>query len=403
MKTISKILILLIPFIVLTSCKSDEILDNDEIQNDFLTKKMIDNVEYISNPHETSSYISDPNDADNEKVLSQLHNIGMLSRDLFKDNKYNSIIFKKASENANQTIGFTEFKVSIDTNEKFYSALAEAIENIDLTHASTNPNNYGEIENYVPAIYVPNIETADINKQPIVCSGIEVNSELDGMENYEDYVVAWFYDHSNNQWVEFLLDEETAMKTTNPVYIMDNAEEIMIARKKTNYTNNISNSGNSTKADQYSIHHFQHKFKLYKRFESNGRSEYNITGAGVNPDGVACNVLRRYQSGTFTSDRRLESVRKKHINKWRDDFERLTAVEPGTHVFWNTYERDWVSSSKSLGSATRDGVTIYLGGNRRNSGDYYGPKPSELNTHEFDTDITNSYLSFSNSKILVKN
>jgi len=398
MKTISKILILLIPFIILTSCKSDEILDNDEIQNNLLTEKMIDNVEYISNPHETSSYISDPNDADNEKVLSQLHNIGMLSRDLFKDNKYNSIIFKKASGNANQTIGFSGFKASVDTNEKSYSALAEAIDNIDLTHASTNPNNYGEIENYVPAIYVPNIETADMNKQPIICPGIEVDSELDGMENYEDYVVAWFFDHSSNQWIEFLLDEETAMKTTNPVFIMDNAEENLINRKKTT----LAELPNNNKT-QYSVHHYQDSFKLYHRFESNGRSEYVITGAGINPDGIACNVIKSSPTSTFTSTRRLEKVRKKHINKWRGDREFLTAVEPGTHVFWNTYERDWVSSPKSLGSATRDGVTIYLYGKRRNSGDYYGPGPSQLNTHPFNTNITNSVIYFNNSAIRVKN
>ena len=96
------------------------------------------------------------------------------------------------------------------------------------------------------------------------------------MENYEDFIVAWYYE--NGQWIEFLLDEDTAMKTTNPVFIIDNAEKEITKRIKQNFDSsiNISNNFRNTTTSFYS-----HRYKINKRYENSGRSDFYITGSYI--------------------------------------------------------------------------------------------------------------------------
>jgi hypothetical protein len=49
--------------------------------------------------------------------------------------------------------------------------------------------------------------------------------------------------------------------------------------------------------------------------------------------------------------------------------------------FWNTYERDWYSSPKNLGSASFGGATIFLAERRQNTSEWYAWIPETLQDH----------------------
>src|SRR5690606_33880319 len=165
-------------------------------------------------------------------------------------------------------------------NEKYLN-LISAIKNADLKHTSTNPLKSGVIEEYVPEIHIVNLETADMNKQPLICPGFEVNSEIAGLENYEDYIVAWFYDE-NDSLNEILINEEIAMATSHPVFVIDNADQETMAIEKSALQANSTISLKSL-ALNYDIRSFE--YQINHRYEGSGKSEFCITAGLINESG----------------------------------------------------------------------------------------------------------------------
>ena len=191
MKTFIKNSTILISILVIIASCNKEELNTEEIP---LSSSVLDEMAYIENPTDVTQYISNPDDKDDEKISKYLLEIGIAAREVFKNNTYNKTILQTAKSNANSCIDLTEFIKNTKTksSSKAFNNFISAVEEVDLTHLSTNPLKSGVIEEYVPAIYVPNAEIADYTKQPLISSGVEVNSELPGMENYEDYIVAWY-------------------------------------------------------------------------------------------------------------------------------------------------------------------------------------------------------------------
>lgn len=53
-------------------------------------------------------------------------------------------------------------------------------------------------------------------------------------------------------------------------------------------------------------------------------------------------------------------------------------------VYWNTYERDWAKSDKTLGDATKNGSTIHLSGKRKYTGDWFAFEPTDIKDNPID-------------------
>ncbi len=387
MKRLINIFISILAIGIFFSCEKESFTNAeplDNLQTIINPITVLDDIQTIRNPYSIQQYITNPNDADDEKINLQLLEIATTARELFKDNSFNSIILKGANISAINCIDLNKLVATnmLKSTSKISSDFVSAVENADLKHLSKNPLKSGVVEEYIPAIYVPNWETADFEKQPLICPGVEVNSELAGMEDYEDYIVAWYYDEMGNL-MEILINEEDAMNTTHPVFIFDNAEEDATKREKSAM---VYNTPQPLKSAMTTTEYHSKEFQINHRYEGSGSSEFCITGAQIDESGNAHLICIR--NGSFSSWKQISSVSKRNIGRLFSEWKHFCSndVEPfnSNYIFWNTYERDWSKSAKSLGQATRNGTTIYLNGNRRYSSEWYAYDPSVLNNNPVD-------------------
>jgi len=182
-------------------------------------------VSLISNPLPVASYLVNNEDRDDEKINQQLHDIALTVRDLFADNKYNKLVVSEAMKHDNNSVSIATFisaasSLRSSNEDATFTNLGRLTGNVDLTHKSQNPEKSGEIEDYTPAIFVVNAEIADYTKTPIISAGTYVNSSLPGMAEFDEYIVAWV-SNGQGEFDEFLINEETSMTTTHPIFIID--------------------------------------------------------------------------------------------------------------------------------------------------------------------------------------
>lgn len=372
------------------SCSKEELTENQEPENESV-QYVLDNVPSIANPNDVSLYTFNEEDADDEKINLQLMDIAIATRDFLKETPQNQTVLKSAKVSASGSINLFDLvsnsNLKSSNQSAAYANLVSLLEKTDLTHASTNPLKSGEIEEYVPAIYVPNAENADLSKQPIVGVGFEVNADLPGMEEYEDYIVAWYYDEEGNLH-EILLDEETAMNTTNPVFIINNAEDEAIKLKKSAITyqsNGIPTSNLKSVNSRTEFH--SHEYKINHRYERSGKSEFCITAAHIDDNGNVYSNLRK-DNGTYNTWKKIADVDKNDIGKQKSHWEQFISTDVSPHssnyTYWNTYERDWYSSNKFLGDGEGNGKTVHLYGNRKYSGEWYAYDPDQVKNNKVD-------------------
>jgi hypothetical protein len=274
-----------------------------------------------------------------------------------------------------------------------FNKLEQIISSQNMTHESINPTEIGVVENYIQAIYIPNIEIADYTKLPIICPGLEVNVELSGNEGYEDYIVGWIKNDQGG-FDEIILNEEIAMSTTHPVLIMDNAAIEMINRDKNNLKNPLIPKTTSETLPE--IVSYEHQIK--QRYDNTTYSEFTITAIGFDPDGAVYSDPFKKNNGDATNLMKINDVHKNNIgvtlNVWRDLYSSDNGMDlttPGLKIYYNLYERDWNRSRKALGTITVSGTNYYLDGKMKYSGDYYGFKPTGLIGSMNISDILNSW------------
>jgi hypothetical protein len=165
------------------------------------------------------------------------------------------------------------------------------------------------------------------------------------------------------------------MKTTHPVFIIDNAEVDITARKKSERIDFALSS--RLKSTMTTTEYSTNEYKINYRYEDSGNSEFCITAALIDENGDAYNIL---WDGNVTMWKEIASVNKDDIGDQLHHWEQFCSKEvlpyDQNFAFWNTYERDWYSSDKSLGTATVNGTTIYLSGNRVYYSEWYGIDPN---------------------------
>ena len=149
---------------------------------------------------------------------------------------------------------------------------------------------------------------------------------------------------------EILINEEMAMSTTHPIFIMDNAEEELINTEKSaliGITEPEFIKSAVTDDTDFAIANY----KLKRRCESSGDSEFCITAYRINPNGAIHQIL--YSGNNFNPWKEITKVSKRNINNFMTITSHFCSqdVRPfdENYIFWNTFERDWAKSSKVIG------------------------------------------------------
>ncbi len=375
---------IILAVILSSACSKQELAINPVGQESLSFEYVLDSVPLIINPNKIELYLINESDADDEKINGQLLNIGIAVRELLTDNSMNSYILESAKQNRDKSLNLFTFASNpkIKSSGSGYEKLITALNIADLTHRSQNPLKSGVVEEYEPAIYVPNIETADPEKQPIVCPGFEVNCELSGMEDYEDYIVGWYYDDEGIM-NEILINESTVMNTTNPVFIIINGS--IDPEMKAGETM-INNAQNGFKSATGFIEYQTLGFQINHRYENSGKSEFCITGFRFDEQGVVHTMLKK--DGDWSEWKKIMDVDKDDIGDLLSKRAQFCSEEVlpfnTNYAFFNTWERDWYASHKPLGTATRYGQTIYLYGDMKYENEWYQYDPSIVNTNPVD-------------------
>jgi hypothetical protein len=372
-----------ITIFLLSSCNKEMSLEPDDTMNQTLKSVQVsdyslDNIPILENKQNIEKLLINPEDRDDEKINNYLYELSLATRELIKDANFNNIVIELAKKSENQTANLLELE---KVAPEYYRAINNKLSSkglslsslaSNLTHQPVNPNpkfpKTAEIEKYVPAIFIPNLDNIDIIKQPIISPNIEVDCRND--ESIEDNIIAWYYT-KDGDLKEILLSEETSLKTTNPLFLFDNASPNV----KKNTVKILPPDGNLKTTTSFSSYEYSIESGYGYESWAGGKSEYCVQAYRIAPNGV---VHWIYSSSGW---KEIAKVDRDDIGdllyKWSHHASNWTPYSTN-RVFWNTYERDWNRSDKSLGSATANGTTIHLVGRRKYDGEWYAWIPSTL-------------------------
>ena len=353
--------------------------------------------------------MTNPDDLDDEKINNYLYQLSLATRELIKDASFNQVIINMAKNSETNTANLLDLKTVAPNYFNAINAMLaknnlslQTIAN-DLTHEPIAPNENYPItaitEHYVPAIFIPNIETINSSLQPIISPNIEVDSRED--ESIEDNIIAWFYNTPNDTLVtEIMLSEETVEKTTNPIFLLDNAVTSLMTERDLNFTpynseREIAAAGSTSGIRSFASYEHSIESQSY-RYESwlSGKSEFAVTAYKIEDNGTI-HFIYHNPNGTIKSWQLISKIKKNqigtmrynwmyHASDWQPWSNPWTpsVIQTGVNmVFWNTFERDWNRSPKPLGTCEANGSTVHLGGNMRYNDNWYTWIPSTTQIH----------------------
>ena len=386
---------------------------------------------FIPNPYPIEQYILNPEDPDDENIDRQLYNIALRAKHLFKDTHLNQFIIDSANKVVNDCIDLRTFRewtpiVNGEYPENILNELQAVLDSTDLVYIAKNPEVYGQIEHYIPALFVANIERADPSKMPIFSAGISVNSELPGMEKYDDYLVVWYFDGTN--FVEGLISEIMALSTKHPIIIVDNACGTLTETPK-----NTQKGGNNEPAcsdNNVTDEMRRSSYKIYghqikERYRCCTKTQFCLVSTLIDEYG---NELRHGSrvslpcannpNGCIWFDHwnMIDEIPKKNLNKnlyvervFCGDYFTSYPLKGGPSVgysefnnvvpfecnyyFWNTFDRKYNKSVKFLGKGEKNGTTIYLYGNMEYNSNWFSYNPNDVENNPFDFAFTFSKCS----------
>jgi len=386
MKNLKIYLIFCIVF-VSVACNNENDSTNFYTENPVHYDEILDGIPLVKNPCDIELYLNIFEDKDDEKIVRGLYEISVQAFEIFSKGDINPIVLKSAEQNANKTFDLRTLKdqSTMKSSSVEFVKLVEMVDNIDLTRNSKKTLKSTETEIYVPAIFVPNADIADYNKRPLICPGVAVNSELDGAEEYEEYIVAWYLDE-NGEKQEIIINEETAMSTTNPVMIFDNASAILCETYDLNINCIKQNTNKSTQSLGKNFWATK-EYQINERHEFIGNSEFWITAFHTNENGDGWYTWTDYN--VWYGEAQIAFVAYNDIGTQLEAWFNFcnVDVEPynDNYVFYNTYERDWYCSEKPLGTTSEhNGVRMYFTGNMQYTSDWYAYDPDDIDDSRLD-------------------
>ncbi len=427
---------------IAVSCKKDDILDESsnpiqlkeiryELNNIPLEKVAKTSMVQNTNKSNNGNYLYDyamlatnPDDADDEKINNLLFKLTEATAPLIKDVNFNQLIISMAANSETQSANLLDLQNTapnyynqINQNLSVYGLSLQLIED-GLTHQPIAPNmDFPEtaeleyyVQYYVPSIFVPNIDLADPSLQPLISPNLEVNALED--ESLEDNVVGWYYETAESENVsESLVDEESSLITTNPLFFIDNGVTSVYIAPNPNavafygidscmYADSSSgkiSSKNNAAANQLTstkqFHSYEHSIKSNYGYESrwSEKSEFAIAHANIKPNGSVVNYFGGVQGYKVINSIKRNQTYGQMQYKWSYHAPEVhpqynswyfPTVQSGVnYMYWNTFERDWNRGWRGLGSVTRNGSLIRLQGRMKYSGDWYAWIPSTLWVH----------------------
>ncbi len=330
----------------------------------------LNNINLEANTESLTSLILNPADKDDEKISYQLYNLSLAILPLIKDPVFTKNAIKLARKNKNQTVSISDL-AELDPNVKMLINNALKSSNTSIYELSKNMtyDNGESIDQYIPSIFIPNLSILDENLQPILSPNIEADSDKNPA--LEDKIVAWYYTADGDK-KEILISEEESLKTLNPLFILDDASDFS-NQPSTATLSSVTSESTSAKvqADVFE----SNQYRINHRYERRGKSDFTVMAYRIDPNGVIHWI--HHSSGRKI----LHRVKKKDIGKdlsgWHFFSNKDTPYSTNYYVY-NTFERDWYSSPKPLGSFSANGVTLYLEGRRRYDGEWYAFPPNSL-------------------------
>lgn len=239
---------------------------------------------------------------------------------------------------------------------------------------------------------------------------MEVNALED--ESLEDNIVGWYYETEGSENVsESLVDEESSLITTNPLFFIDNGVTSTYIEPNSDavpfygidsciYADTSSgkiSSKNNSSANQLKatkkFHSYEHSINLGYGYESrwSGKSEFAISHGYIKPNGQVLSLFGGTSGHKVISQINRNQTYGQIQHKWSyhadDDNPKYNSwffptIQNGVHyMFWNTYERDWNRLPKGLGTVIRNGGMVRLTGNMKYNSDWYAWIPSTVWVH----------------------
>lgn len=319
------------------------------------------------------------NDKEDEKINTNLYYLMLSLKNLTNYTEFNYSVIELAKQNSFQTANL----MTLTKNNKILNDIINNNLENEISKANNNLNvkslqeieqnltyNTGKtIEKYTPIIYIPNLKTCNPQKNPLFAISVSVNSDND--ETIEENIIAYYYDESNVLHTT-LLSEEEAMKTSNPIFIIDNGSMVLKENK--------INFQNYSKENTKTVTSFHtHEYRINHRYENSGKSEFCITAAIIIDANTGLWVIPKNNNTSLTKEwNKIASVDKDDIGEDLGRWVRFTNRDKDDkYIYFNTFERDWYSSRKNLGSGAGNGGTCYLYGNMKYENNWYSFDPSQ--------------------------
>ena len=401
--------------ITIVGCQKEK-LETSQSPTSSLSKKVeyrLDNIPNLKNEQDIQILLTNPEDKDDEKINNHLYNLSIAVRELIKDKAFNEAIIDLAKKSPTQSANLLDLKTTAPQfydkinqnlaelrNNDFNSSGDYSIESIanNLTHAPVAPNSdypeTAEIEKYVPAIFIPNLEQINSSLQPIISPNIEVNSAKD--ESIDDYIVSWYYTPSG-ELNEIILGEETSLNTSNPLFLIDNAVTTLETEENKDFVSwnsepNSSSAKTSSTKSTLSFSSYEHSIESNSyRYEpwTSGKSEFAVNAYRIEPNGTVhwiyngngTKVISDIKKNQIGSIRNIWSHHASDWKPWSNPWTPNVTQYGVNMVFWNTFERDWNHSPKPLGTCSANGTTIHLAGRRKYDSEWYAWIPNTANIH----------------------
>jgi hypothetical protein len=229
---------------------------------------------------------------------------------------------------------------------------------------------------YKIGFYVPNAAKADATKNPIIAAGFDVEDNEE--TNEHDIIFGWYLNEAGEK-EEVNISENDAMNTDIPV-IISTLEPCgkPDSFKETKKSVNLDNIPLSAEA-RATAGFFSNEYIIEKRYDGTTWSEFRCIGGAVrnNQNGTATEL--NIHPNSFHTWWDIADVHKNDIGKnlsvWKKLCSNLTPYWANAVVF-NTFERDWYGSPKTLGTFTNNGITVSLNGNMEHSDNWYSFNPA---------------------------
>ncbi len=335
LKLKSILLAITVLVITLQSCEKKDLLQNSDPIFENIKYELIA-LDLKTHDQSIGDLINLSFNEDDKKMNEYFYALAESLTDLVKDPRFNKDVIDFARKRDDDAANL----ISLLSNKSYANEVSKKLAKKGLTFENISKNftyNNGKyIEKYIPCIYIPNLKTCDPKLQPILSPNIELNADIN--EKYENHIIAWYFTKEGER-KEIIINEEDAIKTKNPVFIIANAEE--------NFTKgqNLSEPIIIDKKTKGGIYFSTNEYRINYRYERSGNSEFAISAGRIASNGSAYNILKK-DNGSYTSTKDIRSVSKNDIGKDLSHWEQFSSnYTPYNQnfIFYNTYERELMS------------------------------------------------------------